>query len=680
MGRKMGRAWSAGLGNVKKTIGGIGKTLTRHIKTMATLGGAVGTGALVKDAVELQTLYRDISFLVERVPGQIMRWKDVQELAEKSAKRTGQTTMGMAKAFRAVYAATGDLQFSKEVLDNIGLAATAAGRDTEQIAIIAHMVRRKWGATGDTMNEMMARFIEKLERGGMSMEDLTSRFDLVAGEAEAAGMKGAAGVSQLFGVIERLDARMGAGMGARGFKTLLQYMKNGTTQMERFEKTGKIKFEPDATPFEKIRKILEDPKMRALTMKVFTETAGTAIEEFQEPFIEAYETAIKEKKSEKEATKAGLAAYDAMIDKIGESSYTWDKLTATAEKRVKEDPSVKMREAMNKVRDAFSQPKMIEALGKLADKLPALADAIAEMVEFVVDNPMLALGVVGGLKFGLPSMMKGGPWGAPGAGVAGAEISGLGTQAGIAGSGISNLGGQARGAANTIKGGFIPSADSLVENMGTLIMNFAGAAAMAYSLGKAMEHLIDKAGDERQARLDKTRATISSTRAEVRVAAKKGDVEEFKARQESIDTLGKEGKSLSSWLKKRGAFETTLDQFSHSLSAGMKGVYDIGTVVPTEAMDVRKRLKIIGEERAKHIEWIKEDTKKTRETIEKLWRGEDQAATSAEKLATALDKAAKSAGGVGETGGTPGKPGEASTTRGPGKKLESKPGTGPQAG
>jgi alkylhydroperoxidase/carboxymuconolactone decarboxylase family protein YurZ len=404
------------------------------------LGGTIATGMLVKDAVELQTLFRDISFLVERVPGQLLSWEQVQEMVTRSAARTGQTTKDMALAFREVYSATGDLQYSVESLDMIGVAATASGKSTVELATIAHMLQRKWGATGETMNDYMARFIEKLDRGGLGLDQLSARFDIVAGEAEAAGMTGAKGISQLFGILEELDKRMGAGMAARGLKTLLMYLKNGTTQLERFEKAAgkKFKFGIDETPFEKIRKILADPKMREQSMKVFTEMAGTTFEEMAKPFTEAYQGALKEKKSEKQAIEEGLIAYDKMIEKIGASSYTFDKLQDSFQVRKAEDPGVKLRTALNKVRDAFSQPKMVEAIEELADKLPVLADKLAEFIAWVIDNPWKTGALAIGGRVGAP-MMSGMMFGAGekvigegGGGLAMAGLRKLGPYAGKA--------------------------------------------------------------------------------------------------------------------------------------------------------------------------------------------------------------------------------------------------------
>jgi hypothetical protein len=154
--------------------------------------------------------------------------------------------------------------------------------------------------------------------------------------------------------------------------------------------------------------------MRGESMKVFTEMAGTTFEEIAKPFYETYKSTMKEKNDEAAALKAGLSAYDAWIEKTKESTYTSDKLKKQFEERFRDDPSVKMTQALNKIRDAFSQPKMIDALGKLANKLPVLADAIASLVDFIVEKPWLAAAGAVGLRAGMPFL--GGMFGGGGAG------------------------------------------------------------------------------------------------------------------------------------------------------------------------------------------------------------------------------------------------------------------------
>lgn len=413
MGRDLEKPLTKGMNSMKRSLAGMGSQLKNTIKNVARIGGTLATGLLVRDAMQLQKTYRDISFLVNRVPGQALKWQDVQKLVTKAADQTGQSSENMAAAFKEVYSATGNLQYTKDSLEMIGRVATASGKSTAEIATVAHMLKRKWGASAGDMESMMVRFIEKLDRGGLGIDQLSSRFDLVAGEAEAAGMRGERGISQLFGMMEKLDARMGAGMAARGMKTLFQYTKTGTTQMERFEKAGKIKFEPDSTPFEKIRQILEDPKMRSLTMKVFTEMAGTTFEEIARPFYAAYETTMKEKQDEKAAIEAGLTAYDKFIKSTEESHYTIEKLNKQFQERVRRDPAVQMTKALNKVRDAFAQPKMIDALTKFASNLPPLADAVAKFLDYILDHPVTAVAGAGAMKAGgafaagaLPAMMR----------------------------------------------------------------------------------------------------------------------------------------------------------------------------------------------------------------------------------------------------------------------------------
>lgn len=494
MGQKLGKEMDNGFRKGQKALASMGKDMGRMIKQVGTLGAAFATGALVKDSVEIHKKFQDISFLLSRFPDQAKSWEEVQNMITGAANRTTRTTMEMALAFEQVYKAHGDAKAAAESLDMIGKAATATGAPVEQLAQVAEMIRRKYGATGKEAEEMMAKFVEGSNKGGLSLDSLSTRLDMVVGVAAEMGTD----VTEVLGLISQLDDVMGE-MAPRGIKTLLEYMREGTTQAKALEKAGHFKFSPDMDALERVRMIVKSPKAHKEALKVFTETSRTAFDELRKPYVETLRASKAAGDTEKVAQEKAVAAFDKMVAGIRKTEMTASDLDRMYEKRIQEDPSVKLRIAINKVRDAFAQPKMIDAIGKLADKLPGLAKAVADLIGFIVDNPLGAAGVGMGLRVGLPMAMQGAMFRGSGGGFgqfsgAAAHEAALRNMGGRGGGGGRGAGGGVGGLGNAAS-----KATSPVKNLGMGAANavgqFAGIAALAYTAGKGLEALIDAEAD-----------------------------------------------------------------------------------------------------------------------------------------------------------------------------------------
>jgi hypothetical protein len=71
-----------------------------------------------------------------------------------------------------------------------------------------------------------------------------------------------------------------------------------------------------------------------------------------------------------------------------------------ANKKLTTGASANLQDALNKLEEAFQKPKVLAAIDKLAEKLPELAEVIADLVGFVADNPLLSGGLLVGGKVG----------------------------------------------------------------------------------------------------------------------------------------------------------------------------------------------------------------------------------------------------------------------------------------
>lgn len=469
--KKAGSAWkeslSAGMKASGDTMRGMFTGVIGHLKTAATLGGALTFAGMVKGSIELSDRIGEIAFNVEKATGKATDWRNLSEEIGTIAEATGRRTGELAEAFDSVFKATGDAGFAKAALEPIGKISVSTGKDVLQLAETASVLRRKFGANAQTLPEMMTRFIEKTDAGGMSMDDLGRKFALMAGEASEAGFGGAQGLSNLLGILQRLDERVGEGA-TPGLKKMFQVLKEGSGGLKALEKASGIKFEPNTTAFEKLEKLMEGKGRKAIEAKLSGESRAV-FDELVKPFDEAFARARASGENIKDATQEGIDGFRGALKDAGKSSLTYGQIMDKASEEVK-DPAEQLNIALDKLQKAFMQPKLIEAFGQIAEAAPAFAEGLAKILSFVVRHPMLsgatllggrqtasfASGAIGSMFTG---MMKGG-----GGGDAASGMAGVGGAANKASSGLASFG---RGAV-IAAGQFGMAAAAMVAVMGVL--------------------------------------------------------------------------------------------------------------------------------------------------------------------------------------------------------------------
>lgn len=405
-GKRMGTALkaplSAGLKSAKSELGGMLSGLKTGIKMAATLGGALSFAAFAKEAVHMQNTYRNIAFNVNKVAGNTQTWVDIQRLVTVSVENTGRNAEELSEAFMTVFEATGSLEYAIQAMDIVGTTATATGHSIGALATTMQLASRKFGVGAGEAEEAMTRMIEKTGVGGKGIEELTSRFALVAGEAANAGMTGAAGISELLGMMLLLDSSIGE-KADPGLKMMFQTVKSGGTQFLALKKAmGRgVEFGADMTALEKIKATLTTAKGRAAAEMIFTADARVVYDELAKPFDQAMQEAKDKGFSQAESMKKALEAFDRNIDEASASTMDYSIIQEEAADRVKHDPLVKFNLAIGRLKEAFVQPEMINAMDKLTEGLPAFAHALEHIIAVIVDNPWETLAAVVAGKIGL---------------------------------------------------------------------------------------------------------------------------------------------------------------------------------------------------------------------------------------------------------------------------------------
>lgn len=381
-----------GAGAAKDSMVELGRQLKSTLAQAATLGGALGVGAAVKEATDLQQQYRNVAFSLELASGKAVEWQQVQRAVEDAADQTAQRLGPLTGAFD-VLARAGGLDFAKQQLELVGTAATATGNDVALLANLAGDLRQKFGLSGEAMKGAFASVLEAGAKAGITGEQLGDEMGSIASAGQAAGLKGAEGLNVLLATLSKVRPKVKdiaeAGQGIE--QTFERLSDPGFFQ--NIEKAAGVKLRVDVESTdvtERLRKVLgAGVKARA---ELFAATTGreelAALKALADPFTEAFETARAAGDGVTEATKKGIDAYDAALKKAAESTGDFAKLQKQATDNL-DDPKRQLDQAINNFTKAFQKPEAIEAINKLAKAMPQFADLLADVVSFGTSHPLL---------------------------------------------------------------------------------------------------------------------------------------------------------------------------------------------------------------------------------------------------------------------------------------------------
>lgn len=387
-------------GGMKSALSDMGSQLKNTMMMGATLGGSIGLGMMVKQAIDLREKLRNVEFAINKAGKETVSWQGLMQDAQAASDATGRSSSEMADAMAGIFEATGDADFARKSLTTIGHVANATGKDMARLADVSGMLFEKFGATPDTLPQMLAVVAEKTDAGGLALDAMKDKFGLLAGEAIDAGFKGEAGLAAVLGMLNALDDRLGE-KSLPSFKKLFQVLKDGSGSLKGLEKASGIKFKADTSGLEKIRKIIESPKGRKALEEKLGGEQRVVFDELVKPFDEAFAAAKGQGAKTKEATAAGMAAFDKAMKAMADHSLTSDSIKKKSVERQKEDPMVAVNRAIERIAREFNKPEMVEAVDKLAEKLPELAKGVVGAIEFITRRPKTAAALLVGGKLAL---------------------------------------------------------------------------------------------------------------------------------------------------------------------------------------------------------------------------------------------------------------------------------------
>lgn len=523
-GKKSMTAFGAGITAARRGMEGLGGAAKRTLGMAASMGGAFTVGAAIKGAVELQSTYSGLAFRIQTATGQMMRSNDVQKIAEQSAAKTTRTSEEMAQAFGDIFQATGDLDFSRKVLDSIGTAATATGEDIGMLTNIADQLHTKFGVAADGMQGMFAKMAEISTKGGPKLSEFSDNLSNLGAELLAAGLTGERGLNFMLGALNETDDKMkGVGGQAKGMKALLRGLGDATSLKGIAKQLAidpkEILNEKDALA--RVRHVLSKGTkgVQALrdSMKEGEEKQALGII-FTDPFEKALLDAQASGLKGQAAVDQALLAFDERIGKFGHAALDAAGLQEEANRRAKE-PQAQLRQALNTLNTAFSQPEIITAINDLAKHLPQLAKIFGGFVTFAAKNPLLsgALGI--GAKVGVDFL------GGAAKSILDAHLQG--------GAGVKT---ELGAGAQTLKGSIAGSFSSLGSVLSTAGKAF-GIAAAAYMVFKVGQEQIDKGFKEEDESMERVRKATSAA-APKNAKERDAQIAELKASMAGTEDVG----------------------------------------------------------------------------------------------------------------------------------------------
>lgn len=388
-------AFGASADRAKQKVIAIGSAAKSALRWTTSLGGAFTVASMIKGATQLQRTYRQIAFGVRDANGQMLKASEVQKLAERSAAATGQSNADMAQSFRDILDATGDLDFSRKVLETIGTTSMATGAELDTVGTLADQLHTKFGVSADGMLDAMAEVFDAAKQGGPKFQDYADAASNVGAELLAAGIGGKKGLDFMLGSLVRTDDE---------FKSLpkqvagLKAVLRGLSEKGELSKLAlKVGIDPKTLINEKdaltrVRHILSTG---AKGSKALLEPLHEGEEKrtmeilFTNPFKKALADAQKTGLKGKAAIDAALKTFDAGLAEFGKSGLDGAAMQRRADEERK-SPEAQLTLALDKLSTAFSQPAIIQAINDLAVQLPKLADILGEIVSFAAAHPILA--------------------------------------------------------------------------------------------------------------------------------------------------------------------------------------------------------------------------------------------------------------------------------------------------
>lgn len=424
--------------------------LSDKVKMAGEIGGLFAFGSLAKDAVTLRSEYSRIGLQIRAMGGDMMSVEQIQSRIEGAVQKTGRSQGELTDAVKIMLDRGAKSDFAFGSLEAVGALMNTTGMDAERVGRAVAALSVKYGLTGEQAGKAASKMVEAAARGGVTIEEFMEDFNELGSHAGAAGLKGERGMNMMLRVIELMGPKVNGTMSevSSGADIVMERLRDAAIVERLFKDAGKgSSFK--ATEFAKMGDFTEQALYTMETggldvmKKLREEFPGreemAAFEAFFGPYFEEFKKAKDAGKSETDASSDAKAAQAKWLEAMQQGTDSTIDVIKESEKIAAESPVAAFNRAQSIMLKAFSDPKMMSAIRQLAQQLPRLAEAISQVIGFILDNPMLAGGMyvggrmaLGAAQGGIEAYLKGGAQagaeaaGSFGKGAKGADWGGMG--------------------------------------------------------------------------------------------------------------------------------------------------------------------------------------------------------------------------------------------------------------
>jgi hypothetical protein len=379
----------SGLGAAKRSLSGLGSEVKTVAKFGLALGGSFSLATAAKDALSLQSQYKNMAFAIRAGTGEAVKWEDIQARIQTTALATHQANSDVANSFRDIQQETGNLKFTEQAIGAAGKMALITGEDIGIFSNLAGVAFEKFGIDGANVEDALSAIYSAANRGGLSLAEMSEKMGMLGASAKMLGMGGVDGMSRVIGMTQMADDSLGNMKQKIAAVTgLLDEMANP----KQMKDVGKLLHVNLLDKKGNVRKDALDTVLSRTggdAQKIATIASGPTVKlltEFGKIYKEGADASGQKGKGK---IQAGLDAFHAAMEKAAKSELD---AAAREEQAKKQSDTAKsaMNDALNELTNAFEKPEMIAAMKSLAHTMPTLASGAAKLMEVTLNNPLLA--------------------------------------------------------------------------------------------------------------------------------------------------------------------------------------------------------------------------------------------------------------------------------------------------
>lgn len=375
------------LSNVKSAIGTIGGLM-----------GGIGIAELTKSALEANSKFGDLSAGVRFAGGSMRDVVGITKQLRQTAVETAHDSMKLVDVFEGIRRETGSIDYATDSIEDVATAARGGHKSLEAMGNVAGTLSEKFGVgAGGELQSTLADVIGLSEKGGVQFEDLAEKLGLIGAYAKETGMQGREGFGQIVGMLNLADNANGSFK--KGITAVGGLLEQLSTSVGKSKIGAALGISGDAlkgNATQQIEAILKATKGQKKELeKAFGGEQLKLLVDLGKTYANAFDSTKGDVKAK---TAAAVSAIQSAFGEASRSTVTWADITKEAAAEMNESPQ-KVAVATEKLRQAFQSEKMQAALGRIIDKLPALAEALEKLLSFALDNPIAAGGVALGGTF-----------------------------------------------------------------------------------------------------------------------------------------------------------------------------------------------------------------------------------------------------------------------------------------